>query len=64
MLEAKPQLDDVTARALVVEALDQLFIEEYDLGRRAASALFRRSTPVTSLTHCVNDQARSWDAGA
>jgi hypothetical protein len=44
MLEAKPQLDDVTARSFVVEALDRLFVEEYDVlgvgSERAVSAQF------------------------
>jgi hypothetical protein len=46
MLEAKPQLDEAAARALVVEALDRLFVEEYDLleegSERAVSAQYAR----------------------
>jgi hypothetical protein len=54
-----------TPRALVVEALDQLFVEEHDLLEEGSErAPFRRSMPVTSRTHCANDQICSWDAGA
>ena len=50
MLVAKPQLDDITARSLVVEVLVQLFVEEYDLLGAVSKRRFPRSLHVTSLT--------------